>query len=141
MIKIIDASVAVKWFVLEPLRERALALLDEIQEAPQEFAVPELFFNEMLSTFCRLLDKAPKIHEYLDLIQNLGLTRLGNGREALAAAATLAKEHALSGYDAIYAANAQLVRGIWITADGVAHRKISRLGISQLLSARRSFSE
>lgn len=134
MIQIIDASVAIKWFVdNEPRRDRAVAVLHQIRDFPGDFAVPELFFNEMLSVLCRILDDPKEISGYLDALQNLGLARLGNGRETLFEAAELAKKFRLSGYDAVYLANAKLVRGVWITADEAAHRKISRLKLSRLL--------
>lgn len=134
MIFIVDASVAIKWFVAEePLREEALAILKKIKEAPHLFAVPELFFNEMLSVFCRLLSEAQLIEDYLNALQDLGMARLGNGRQALSEAIALAKNFGLTGYDAIYAANAKLVNGLWLTADAAAHRKIAKLGVSHLL--------
>jgi hypothetical protein len=55
MLTIIDTSVAVKWFVSdgEPKRKEALIVLDTICCEPHRYAVPELFFNEMLRTNCR----------------------------------------------------------------------------------------
>lgn len=135
MIKVIDASVAIKWFVpQEEDRSKALAVLDHLQQVPQDYAVPELFFNEMLAVLCRLLSQAKLIAQYMQDLQELGLSRLGNGRQTIAEAVRLAKEFRLSGYDAIYAANALLVQGVWITADRVAHKKLRSNGISRLLS-------
>lgn len=130
---ILDASVAIKWFVHEDGQEKALAVLDRIQDTPESFAVPELFFSEMLSVFCRILTNAGQIQKYLETLQDLGLERLGNGRQTLNMAAILAKDTGLRGYDAIYAANAKLTGGIWLTADAKAHQKILRLKISALL--------
>lgn len=135
-LQIIDASVAIKWFLdHEEGRPEALQLLDRIKDSPQQFAVPELFFNEMFSVFCRLLSKSQPILDYLQALQNLGMIRLGNGMEMFEVAIDLATRFHLSGYDAVYAANATLVKGVWITADAKAHRKIERLGISRLLTA------
>ena len=133
-ITIIDASVAIKWFVIEESGQAAaMATLDRIQDSPQHFAVPELFFNEMLSVLCKLLDDEKKIQEYMFLLESLGLTRIGNGSELISLAATIAVKHKLSGYDAIYAAAANLVDGHWLTADARAHKRIERMRISQLL--------
>ena len=135
MIEIVDTSVAIKWFVVEEeLHDEAIAVLDKIKDSPREFAVPELFFNEMLAVLCRLLHQPAVIQDYMNALQDLGLARLGNGRATLSRAVSLAKKHGLSGYDAIYAANAELVDGIWITADETAHKKLARLGISKLLA-------
>ncbi len=134
MITLIDASVAIKWYVEnEPLRFEALQVLDQIRNQPDRFAVPELFFNEMLSVLCRLSHHANETKEYVNELQDLGFIRLDNGRETLSTAVTLAKTFNLSGYDAIYAANAQLIGGIWLTADKKAHKKILSLKISRIL--------
>ncbi|MBI4366491.1 MAG: type II toxin-antitoxin system VapC family toxin [Deltaproteobacteria bacterium] len=133
-IRIIDASVAIKWFVKqEEGADRALCLLDEIRVSVDAFAVPELFFDEMLHVLCKILPTEALVQSYMEALQDLGLHRLGNGRQTIATAIRLAKRHHLSGYDAVYAANAQLVQGVWITADAEAHGKIAPLKISCLL--------
>ncbi len=134
MITLIDASVAIKWFLhQERGRDRAVGVLQNVKNHPQDFAVPELFFNEMLAVLCRLLKDPIEITGHLGLLQDLGLVRLGNGRDTLSLAAELAKKFRLSGYDAIYAANAKLIKGTWLTADSRAHKKIANLRISRLL--------
>lgn len=132
---VLDASVAIKWFLAnEPGREEALVILDQVRDQPGDFAVPELFFNEMLAVLARLLGRdSAALHGYLDALQDLGFERIGNGRELLAAAADLACRYGLSGYDSIYAASAQLVGGCWLTADAKAHKKIQRLRISKVV--------
>lgn len=64
-------------------------------------------------------------------IQDLGMERIGNGRELLSVAGDLACRHGLGGYDSIYAACARLVGGEWITADEKAHRRIRGLRLSK----------
>ena len=88
----------------------------------------------MLAAFCQVLGDPEKIQDYMGTIQDLGFVRLGNGREVLSEAILLAKRYRLTGYDAVYAANARLMGGIWVTADESAHRKIETLRISRLLS-------
>ncbi|MBI2340865.1 MAG: type II toxin-antitoxin system VapC family toxin [Deltaproteobacteria bacterium] len=125
---------AIKWFIAgENGKEEALRVLDAVKESPRDFAVPELFFNEMLSVFCRLLDSQQEISDYMETLQEFGMMRIGNGRECLALAIEMAKKYGLSGYDAIYASNAKLVGGVWLTADKKAHQKISSLNISRCL--------
>ncbi len=132
-LQILDASVAIKWFVVDEAgSSEALEILDQVRDAPSHFAVPELFFNEMLAVLARLVgNDRNALREYLDALQDLGLARIGNGREILSRAAELACRHGLSGYDAVYAATAQLTTGCWLTADIRAHRKIQRLRISK----------
>jgi predicted nucleic acid-binding protein len=133
MLRILDASVAIKWFVPhEAGAAEAATILDQVRAAPGEFAVPELFFNEMLAVLVRLLGTdAEAVKLSLETLQGLGFERIGNGGELLARAAELAFEYGLSGYDAVYAACAQLTGACWLTADLRAHRKVEALKISR----------
>jgi predicted nucleic acid-binding protein len=132
---ILDASVALKWFVDgEPLAEEARRVLDEIERDPRPYMVPELFMNEMLAVLSRLPGaSAAKVQEALSLIESLGIARAGNGHELLTVAADLVEQMGLSGYDAIYAALASLTDGVWLTADAKAAHKLRRAGLAQLL--------
>ena len=130
---VLDASVAAKWFVVEDDSKAAIAVLDEIAERPEGFAVPELFFVEMLSVLARVQPDTAALCEHLADLEHLGIQRLAHGHEMLATAATLAHEHGLSGYDALYAACAKLLGGAWLTADVKAHRRLSRTTLTRLL--------
>jgi predicted nucleic acid-binding protein len=135
MLTIIDTSVAVKWFVAdgEPKRKEALIVLDNICSEPHRYAVPELFFNEMLAVFCRLLSDASEIKEHMHSLEQLGWERIGNGAQLLDKAAELAKGCRISGYDAIFAATAALVGGVWLTADEAAVKKLQISKLATLL--------
>ena len=138
MALVLDASVAIKWFVAdEPGATEAIEILDRIRDDPRPFAVPELFFNEMLAVLTRLVgrDDAP-VRSHMEALQDLGLERIGNGRELLARAAEISCAHRVTGYDAVYAASADLVGGCWLTADERAHRRIRHLRISKLVCQR-----
>lgn len=131
--QVLDASVAIKWFVEgEPGRAEAIDLLDRIRDDPSAFVVPELFFNEMLAVLARLVGSdGDALRGHLEALQDLGLERIGNGRELIARASGIASRYGLSGYDAIYAACADLTGGCWLTADLRAHRRIQRLRLSR----------
>ena len=45
---VIDASVAVRWYVLDESHANADAVLQRVIEDPELFAVPELFFFEVV---------------------------------------------------------------------------------------------
>lgn len=132
---ILDASVAIKFFVDEDIgAEAATHVLAQIKNQPRHFAVPEIFFCEMLSVLCRLTHDGRKVNEYMEALQDLGLERIGHGRELLRRAATLSCQYRIRGYDAIYLATAELCQGVWLTADHKAahsardhHRHIQRL--------------
>ena len=134
---VLDASVAIKWFVLdEPLVQEAAQVLDEIGRNPSEFVVPELFMNELLAVLCRLPERRElMVRESLALVEALGIARIGNGHELLALAADLAGRWRLSGYDAVYVALAELTGGAWLTADVRAARRVAMPGLVQVLGS------
>ena len=128
--KIIDASVAVKWFVDEPIgKNLAVKVLKEIEADPSSFAVPELFFAEMLNVLCRLSKNSLVINSCMTRLEHLGLSRIGLGHEVLETAATLALDWNVSGYDAIYVACAKLTSGQWLTFDQEAAKKVKTKGL------------
>lgn len=133
-VRIVDASVATRWFVDEPNNDAALEVLEAIRRDPREFVVPELFFNEMLAVLCKLIQDSGEAKRWMSALAQLGLHRVGNGGELLARAAELAVDRKLTGYDAVYAATADSMRGVWLTADARAHKKLSGLGISELVA-------
>ena len=130
---VLDASVAIKWFVKdEPLVEEAEQVLLAIERDPTSYLVPDLFMNELLAVLCRLPgSQRSSVQEALALVEALGLTRIGNGHELLALAADFAFRWRLTGYDAIYVALAALSDGAWLTADA---RAVLRVGRSSLVS-------
>ena len=131
---ILDASVALKWFVPnEPGRVMALHVLDAIAQHPDQFAVPELFFNEMLSVLCRTKADKKIIASYMTDLEALGFSRIGNGHEVLYESIMIAFDFHLSGYDAIYAACAKLSGGRWLTADEKACAKLRHTKLGYLL--------
>jgi len=96
--------------------------------------VPELFFNEMLAVLARLVrSDGSALRGHLEALQDLGMERVGNGRELISKASGIASRYRLSGYDSIYAACADLTGGCWLTADLRAHRRIQRLKISRAI--------
>lgn len=130
---IIDASVAAKWFVDEPGSEWARSVLLELRDGPGWFSVPELFFVEMLSVLARLTESEEQLQQLLAILEDLGLARFALGHDTLRRATELTFSFGLSAYDAVYAATADLLGGVWLTADGRTHDRIASLGISRLL--------
>lgn len=107
---IVDASVAVKWFVRETHGHAAAEeVLLSLERNPKYFAVPDLFFAEMLHVLNRIYTNPARVCEAITFIEQIGFERVGLGHELLQTAAELAGDKGLSGYDAIYAATAQLL--------------------------------
>jgi len=132
-IMVIDASVAAKWFVDEPDSDLARSVLLDLRDGPGRYAVPELFFVEMLSVLSKMAESEAQLKDLLGILEDLGFARLALGHETLQRAAELAYTRGLSAYDAVYASTASLLGGQWLTADTRAHEKIASLGISRPL--------
>jgi predicted nucleic acid-binding protein len=134
---VLDASVALKWFVAgEPLAADAANVLDAIAADPRPYAVPELFMNELLAVLARLPGATrDQIGAALALIESLGLARIGNGHDLLTMAAGFACDWGLTGYDAVYLAAAALGDGVWLTADARAARKVRRKHLVHVLGS------
>lgn len=132
---VLDASVALKWFVGdEPLAREAIGVLDAIERDPSGYIVPDLFMNELVAVLSRLPDAtAARVQEAIGLVEGLGIARVGNGHELLSVAADLACTWKLSGYDAVYVALAVLEQGVWLTADARAARRVQRRELVRLL--------
>lgn len=135
MTTVLDASVALKWFVDgEPLVEEARAVLEEIARDPHPWVIPELFMNELLAVLSRLPRASGEdVAESIALVESLGLARVGNGHDLLATAAELACSWKMSGDDSVYLALAALVGGTWLTADARAAGLVPRRGLVRLL--------
>jgi predicted nucleic acid-binding protein len=133
MVRIVDASVAIKWFVEEPGRDRALELLAEILSKPGNFAVPELFFFELVHVFHRTLPNPSETQlTLLERVLVLGIPRFGMTPDLFRATRTM-QALGLSGYDAAYVGLARLLGGRWVTFDRKAHSLAEPLTLSELL--------
>lgn len=134
MVRVIDSSVALKWFLDEPGRDRALAVLAEVLRDPEGFAVPELFFFELAHVFNRLIPEPTKNQlELLDQLTLIGIPRFSMTAELLREVRRF-QRMGLSGYDGAYVGLAKMLKGRWITFDQKAHAQISSLGLSGTLS-------
>jgi predicted nucleic acid-binding protein len=131
---VLDASVAVRWFLAAEELPPGAAVLDRLTLQPYEFAVPELFPFEVLSVLCRTHAEPFALwsEAVLPLLQG-GMFRqpmtgtLASGAREFVAAG-------LGGYDACYASLARELGATWLTWDRRAHRRITALGVSHCLA-------
>jgi predicted nucleic acid-binding protein len=134
MIWVVDASVALRWFIKEESHAHADAILERIVSEPRRFAVPELFSFEVFAALHRLHPDASQVFEkaIVPLIHS-GIFRQPMTRD-LARQASHFILLGLTGYDACYAALARDLEGLWLTFDDKAHRLIKKEKVSCLLS-------
>jgi predicted nucleic acid-binding protein len=133
MIWIIDASIAVRWFIEEEAHAHADAVLEKVIDRPERFAVPELFAFEIFSVLRLLHPNGLEAFRkgILPLLQG-GIFRQPM-TEDLAVKANMFIHLGLTGYDACYAALARDLKGLWLTFDAQAHSLIQKEKISYLL--------
>lgn len=133
MVQIVDASVAIKWFLLEPGHEAAISLLKQILSSPDRFAVPELFFFELTHIFHRLI-LGPSEAQLMLLKETTqwGIHRFSMTADLIDKTRRF-QELGLSGYDASYVAVAESLKGKWVTFDSAAHHRLKGLNLSELL--------
>lgn len=134
MIWIIDASVAIRWFLKSETHPNANAVLHRLIDQPISFAVPELFCFEVYAVLCRL---HPQGHDVfmkgMVPIINSGIFRQPM-TDALARQAVGFINKKLTGYDAAYAALAKEMNGQWLTFDQKAHNCMIEEHISHVLT-------
>jgi len=130
MIWVIDASVAVRWFIEEESHLHADLVLEKILSFPDRFAVPELFCFEVYAVLCKIHPQGGKVFlKGMIPILNCGILRYPM-TEGLALQASAFLNKGLTGYDACYAALAKELKGRWLTFDEKVHHLIKRSNIS-----------
>lgn len=131
---VLDASVAVRWFLKGEADKAAKQVLARLVHEPELFAVPELFCFETFAVLERL-HPAPVeafVEGVIPLLQN-GLLRFPM-TESLAQRADAFVKKGLTGYDACYVALADELQGVWLTFDEQAVSKVAETKLSWCLA-------
>ena len=131
---VLDASVALRWFVAEERSENADAVYRRLVDEPEAFAVPELFCYEVFSTLFRVHPRALETFEQgiLPLLRS-GMLRYPM-TDNVASKAGRYVAAGLTGCDACYASLAEELGAVWLTFDSRAHTRIREEGISSDIS-------
>jgi len=134
MIWIVDASVAIRWFLEDESHPNADAVLRRLIHHPESFAVPELFCFEVYAVLCRIHPKGQNVFvRGMIPILHSGILRQPM-TESLANQAGRFVKRGLTGYDACYAALAREMEGRWLTFDEKAHDCLARERLSHVLT-------
>ena len=123
MIAVVDASVAIKWVIPEPLSDHA----DRLRERAERLVVPDLLLPEVTNVLWKKLRRrelTPREAKHaLELLMESGLEVRPSG-PLLDSALTLARRLDHPVYDCIYVTLARTERATLVTAD---ERLLSRL--------------
>ncbi len=122
---VVDASVAVKWFLIEKETPDAMQVVHQILRGKDVFCVPELFYYEVFSVVMRKHQQPVQwAKSGMHWLLNLPLQRVPMG-EDLSSEMSNFIARGLTGYDAAYAAIAQKNGGKWLTYDETARKLLS----------------
>lgn len=134
MIWVLDASVAVRWFLKDESHPSADAILRRLIDHPESFAVPELFCFEVYAVLCRIHPSGHSAFiKAMIPILNSGIFRHPM-TEKLALLAVPFIKKGLTGYDACYSSLAKELKGIWLTFDQKAHKCLADERVSHDLT-------
>jgi predicted nucleic acid-binding protein len=131
---VIDASVAVRWYLEEEQHPNADAVLERVIHHPENFAVPELFTFEVLAVLMRLHPEPLSAYTtcFIPIIQG-GIIRYPMTDNVARLACYYGKK-GITGYDASYLGLAEELDSIWLTFDAKAHKRVDSSKRSVCLS-------
>ncbi len=123
---VVDASVAIKWYVNEELRDRALKLRDEFISDIVDLAAPSLILYEVGNA----LRHHPGATEdecasAVKQLRNLGIAIHELDNSMVEASAKLAFDEKLTFYDAAYLSLAKTINAKLVTADEELYNQLS----------------
>jgi predicted nucleic acid-binding protein len=134
LIWVVDASIALRWFIEQESHPHADFVLEKMLSRPERFAVPELFAFEVFALMIRIHPRG--IEAFLKgmiPVLHCGILRYPM-TESLARRASVFTDKGLTGYDACYAALARELNGKWLTFDEKAHKRIEKARVSHSLA-------
>ncbi|TLM77933.1 MAG: type II toxin-antitoxin system VapC family toxin [Actinobacteria bacterium] len=127
---VIDASVAVKWFVAddEPGAEAARRLLDEHVEGRVRLVAPSLLVHELAGVLARgSARRRPDVTDALDAFFDSGVALVPPDRDLSLRAAHTAAAHGVSAFDSAYVALAETLACALATSDRRLARSAGRV--------------
>ncbi|HUD44397.1 MAG TPA: type II toxin-antitoxin system VapC family toxin [Patescibacteria group bacterium] len=99
---IVDASIAVKWFIPEPDWEKAKEVLDKSQKDASTILVPSLFYYEIGNVFLTKHVTQEDIKKFINELSNLPISIYELDALSVPVVYAIAKKCITSFYDAMY---------------------------------------
>ena len=130
---ILDASVAVKWFTMEPLRDKALIIRDKYVNGKLDLEAPSLLYYEVANA----LRYNPRfgieeVRSAVRALEDLAITIYDFKGELASRAVELAYRFGITVYDAAYVALAAIRNATLYTADKEVVVKVSSENVKHL---------
>jgi len=123
---VLDASVAIKWFIKEDGDGRAKRLLKSLKSGSLEVYVPQIFFFE-IGNVVSLHTEIPieSTNRFLEALFSIGLKTENVTEEYLEDVIKTSRHNRISAYDASYVTLARLLNTDLITADKKLKEKVN----------------
>jgi len=130
---VLDATVAVKWFTNEPLRDKALLIRDKYVKGLVDLIAPGLLFYEVANAL-RYNPRfgVEEVKNALKALENLGISLYGFEGQLRDTSIELAYRFGITVYDAAYVALAVIQDAVLYTADKEVVAKTSLENIKHL---------
>ncbi|NTW28332.1 MAG: type II toxin-antitoxin system VapC family toxin [Coriobacteriia bacterium] len=130
---VVDASIAVKWFVTanEDGVPEADKLLAAHAAGEVQLVAPTLLVHELCNVFARRNREVPDLADAMGTFLDAGVTLLGPDREQVLLAAELV-ENGISAFDAAYVALAQVLGCRLETADRALAKRVALLTMKKI---------
>jgi len=130
---VLDATVVVKWFTNEPLRDKALLIRDKYVKGLVDLIAPGLLFYEVANA----LRYNPRfgvevVKSAIKALENLGISLYGFEGQLRDTSIELAYRFGITVYDAAYVALAVIQDAVLYTADKEVVAKTSLENIKHL---------
>ena len=130
---ILDASVAVKWFTMEPLRDKALIIRNKYVNGELDLEAPSLLYYEVANA----LRYNPRfgieeVRSAVRALEDLAITIYDFKGELASRAVELAYRFGITVYDAAYVALAAMRNATLYTADKEVVMKVSSENVKHL---------
>ena len=130
---ILDASVAVKWFTMEPLRDKALIIRNKYVDGELDLEAPSLLYYEVANA----LRYNPRfgieeVRSAVRALEDLAITIYDFKGELASRAVELAYRFGITVYDAAYVALAAIRNATLYTADKEVVVKVSSENVKHL---------
>jgi predicted nucleic acid-binding protein len=139
---VIDASVALAWLLDEQRPDWLDDLRDDLADGRVELSAPSLFWLEVGNALARRTDLADEqAVEGLLRLEGLGISTIELDRPLRLVALTIARQHALTTYDAVYLALASSLPARLATLDARLAGAAAGLGLAYRQDAPRSMRE
>ncbi len=131
---VLDASVAIKWYLPEENTKDAIELKEWVQRGSHTFVAPSLFYSELTNILWKRVVLRHEMdrqrgREIIHKVLQMPL-QVVPSQDLISDAFEIAAQHGCSAYDALYLAVLAPQESRYVTADVALIRRMSKTGLA-----------